>query len=441
MTLAIVLLVAGLIVGGGIGYFAAPTKQGASTTVTVTVPGSTIKQTPLAGTTIQLGSIAASDTNLETEKPWHEQTITTDMNAYAKLLGYDVTYQWLVDNAGSQDATHLEKVQGYRSMGVTCFQGGGWSSQAQASLSYINSNHQLMWSYSSTSPTLSIAGDRLYRACPSDAALAPALVDVMWNYGIKSVIVFQRGDSWGDGIVNLFVPAWTAKGGVIAGDKVRYDTAATDFSNYLQVANTEASAAITSTGSAAKVGILLLSFDEGPVIISQAKDYASFYECIPFGGDGTAVSIRIMDDAPQQAIHMKIFSLMASSPVSVKFNTLKAEYEKLTNQQFTAYTGYQYDIGFIFMGTQLQAASAQADDIVNLQTAFCYNMYGSTGWVQLNQYGDRAPPPFDIWYYAAATPANPRPSGCASFIAGSYDNDLKTTTWNLALPGVTPGTP
>jgi hypothetical protein len=81
MTLAIVLLVAGLIVGGGIGYFAAPTKQGASTTVTVTVPGSTIKQTPLAGTTIQLGSIAASDTNLETEKPWHEQTITTDMNA------------------------------------------------------------------------------------------------------------------------------------------------------------------------------------------------------------------------------------------------------------------------------------------------------------------------------------------------------------------------
>jgi len=437
MTLAIVLLVAGLIVGGGIGYFAAPAKVTTTTTVTTSV----VKETPLKGTTIQLGMIAASDTDLETNKPWHDQTITTDMNAYAKLLGYDVKYQWLDDNAGGQDATHLEKVQGYRSMGVTCLMGGGWSSQAQASLSYLNSNHMLMWSYSSTSPTLSIAGDRLYRACPSDAALAPALVDVAWSYGIKSMIIFQRGDSWGDGIVNLFVPAWTAKGGVIAGDKVRYDTAATDFSNYLQVANTEASAAIASTGSAAKVGILLLCFDEGPVIITQAKDYPSFYSCVPFGGDGTAVGTRIMMDAPQQAIHMKIFSLMASSPISTKYNTLKAEYEAITKQQFTAYCGYQYDIGFIFMGTQLQAQSPQADDIVNLQTQWCYNMYGSTGWVQLNQYGDRAPPPFDIWYYAPSTPANPMTSGCSSWKAGLYDNDLKTTTWNTALPGVTPGTP
>ena len=38
MTLAVVLLVAGLIVGGGIGYFAAPTKTVTqSTTVTQTV--------------------------------------------------------------------------------------------------------------------------------------------------------------------------------------------------------------------------------------------------------------------------------------------------------------------------------------------------------------------------------------------------------------------
>lgn len=435
MTLAIVLLVAGLIVGGGIGYFAAPAKV----TTTTTVSTSIVKETPLAGTTIQLGSIAASDTNLEVEKPWHEQTIQTDMNAYCKALGYDVTYQWLVDNAGGQDNTHLEKVQGFRSMGVTCFQGGGWSSQAQASLSYINTNHMLMWSYSSTSPTLSIADDRLYRACPSDAALVPALVNVMWNYGIKDVILFQRGDSWGDGIINLFVPAWTAKGGSIAGDKVRYDTAATDFSNYLQVANTAAAAAIAKDGGPAKVGILLLSFDEAPVIISQAKDYSSFYDCTPFGGDGTAVSIRIMDDAGPQAIHMKIFSLMASSPVSTKFNTLKAEYQNLTKQAFTAYTGYEYDIGFIFMGTQLQAQSAQADDITPLQTPWCYNMYGSTGWLQLNQYGDRAPPPFDIWYYSTPTAANPGDGkGCASFIAGSYDNDLQTTTWNTALPGVTP---
>jgi len=138
----------------------------------------------------------------------------------------------------------------------------------------------LMWSYSSTSPTLSIANDYLYRMCPSDAALAPALVDMMWSYGIKTVIIFQRGDSWGDGIVNLFKPAWTAKGGNFADTTVRYATEVTDFSNYLQQANTAATTAIASNGGdPERVGVLLLAFDEFPVIASQAKDYADFYKC------------------------------------------------------------------------------------------------------------------------------------------------------------------
>ena len=72
MTLAIVLLVAGLVVGGGIGYFAAPTKT-ISTSTSIT---QTVTVAPLKGQIIQIGSIAASDTNLELEKPWHDQTIT-----------------------------------------------------------------------------------------------------------------------------------------------------------------------------------------------------------------------------------------------------------------------------------------------------------------------------------------------------------------------------
>ena len=134
-------------------------------------------------------------------------------------------------------------------MGVTIFEGGGWSSQAQSCLSYVNSNGMLMWSTTSTSPTLAIANDNLFRMCPADSALAPALVDVMWAYGIKTVIIFQRGDSWGDGIVNLFKPAWQAKGGEIAGEVVRYAAESTDFSNYLQQANTMATAAVAKYGT------------------------------------------------------------------------------------------------------------------------------------------------------------------------------------------------
>ncbi|HIH88159.1 TPA: hypothetical protein HA344_02995, partial [Candidatus Bathyarchaeota archaeon] len=153
MTLAIVLLVAGLIVGGGIGYFAAPTKevvvQGSGTTVIQTVT-----EAPLKGKTVKLGYIASDTTGLETGKPYYEQMIQTDINAWANKLGYGMKFSYLIDNADGQANIHLEKVQGFKSTGVTIFTGGGWSSQAQSALSYCNSNGMLMWSSSSTSPTL-----------------------------------------------------------------------------------------------------------------------------------------------------------------------------------------------------------------------------------------------------------------------------------------------
>ena len=53
MTLAIVLLVAGLIVGGGVGYYAMPTKTiTQSTTITQTV-----KELPLKNAVVKLGFI------------------------------------------------------------------------------------------------------------------------------------------------------------------------------------------------------------------------------------------------------------------------------------------------------------------------------------------------------------------------------------------------
>jgi len=431
--MAIILLVAGLVVGGGIGYFAAPRQ---ATTSTPTTTG-----LPLKGATVKLGYIASDTTALETGKPHHEQIITPDLNAWAKAIGWGgVQFVYLSDDAQGQSNTHLEKVQGYKSEGITILEGGGWSSEAQSSLSYVNSNDMLMWSTSSTSPTLAIANDRLYRMCPADSALAPALVDVMWSYGIKSVIIFQRGDSWGDGIVNLFVPAWTAKGGEQSGATIRYAAEATDFSNYLQQANTAAAAANKKYPGGERVALLLLSFNEAPVIVTQMKDYPDVYATRPFGGDGTALSQRLMDDAPEQSNHLKIFSLQAQAPSSSKFNSLKARYEALTKQQYNAYTAYAYDVGFLVANTIYQAQSSAADDVVSLQTPTAYMSYGAGGWEQLNEFGDRAPPPFDVWFYAPGGAAqNNKPS--FSYVAGTYNTDTKTMVWNTGVLGYTPKGP
>jgi branched-chain amino acid transport system substrate-binding protein len=440
MTLAIVLLVAGLIVGGGIGYFAAP-QGGNGQTVTVTVPGSVVKEAPLKGATVKFGYVAASTTSLETGKPYHEQIIAPALNDYAELMGYDVTFQYLLDDATGQAQVHLEKVQGFKSAGVTIFEGGGWSSQAQAALSYCNANEILMWSTSSTSPTLAIADDYLYRMCTADTALAPALANVMWAAGVKSIVIFQRGDSWGDGIVNLLTPLWIAKGGNVAGDIVRYAAESTEFSNYLTIADaTVATAVAANGGERQRVGVIILAFDEIPVIVKQAKEYDNIYNVHWWGSDGTAKSQRGMDDAPEEVNHIGIYSLLSRETVTSRFLDLSQRYTAITAQQFSTYSAYGYDVGFVLATSVLQAQSQAGEDILDLQAPICLNTFGVAGWSRLDEFGDRFAPPYDVWgFYPGTNTGSPNPEKASvSIIMAQYDPDSKTTVFNPAVLGYTP---
>lgn len=87
---------------------------------------------------VYLGYISSTTEGLETAVPLIEDIIEPDLNEYVSKLGYDVKFRFLIDDAQGSTARHLEIVQGYNSMGVNLFIGGGWSSQAQASLRYCN---------------------------------------------------------------------------------------------------------------------------------------------------------------------------------------------------------------------------------------------------------------------------------------------------------------
>ncbi len=447
MTLAVVLLVAGLIVGGGIGYFAAPQGGGGTSTITATTtstvtntaPGTVEKVLPLKGQTIKLGLIAASTTGLETNKPYAEQIIGPLMDEYSALLGYGTKFQWLVDDAQEAPNIHLEKVQGYKSAGITVFIGGLWSGQAAGSLNYVNTNKMLMWSSDSTSPTLAIANDRLYRMCTADSALAPALADVMWAAGVKELVIFQRGDTWGDGIVNLLVPIWEKMGGKIAGEKVRYAIESKEFAAYLDLANQQVKTAVSRySGPTAKyrVGVVILSFDEFPVICKQAKQYPDIYGVHWWGSDGTAVSQRGMDDAPDEVNAIGIYSLLSRETKTPLFDDLKVKYEAITKQAFTAYTSYRYDIATILERTMFQAQSNEADAIIKLQTPAANSLFGAAGWSKLDEFGDRAAPPYDVWGFypgSKATPPVTKPS--ISLIMAQYDPVFRQTTFINSILG------
>ncbi len=425
-TLAIVLLVVGLVVGGGVGYFAAPKEE---------VPGEIqiqeVEKIPLDGKTVQIGYIASETTGLETATPHVQQIMTPDYNAYAEALGYDVEFEYLIDDATGQAAVHLEKVQGFKAKDVNVFIGGGWSSQAQSALSYCNDNDMLMWSSSSTSPLLSLPDDNLMRMCPDDAIQAPAIAEMLRSHGIEAIIMIYRGDSWADGIRNFLVPNFEEGGGVII-DEIRYAQEATEFSSYLETAEQKAKDAVETYG-AEHVAIEIIAFRESVTIATQAKDYPTIYSLYWFGSDGTALTQQHIDDAPEASDHLRFYSTLAAPTESSKYADLQARYETIVGQAYGYYTACTYDIGWILTQTILESQSTDALDLIPLQPTACFNSFGASGWNKLNENDDRAVDVYQIWCYKYDDMGTVK-----NTLAGQYDSPTNTITWYTDVIGYTP---
>ncbi len=417
MTIVAAVLVVGLLVGAGVGYYMAPTGDGGDgTTVTV-------EKNPLEGKTIQIGDIIASTSALETGVPLFEEIIAVDINDYFKKMNYDVSVEFLQDTADGQAAIHLEKVQSFKAMDVTIFIGGGWSSQAQAALSYVNDNDMLMISSSSTSPLLAIPNDRLFRTCPTDYVQGPAISNMWKSWGVDAILIFQRGDSWADGIYNVLLPELEIVDIAVV-ERVRYAAEVTEFSSYLATMENLIGDAIAEYGEG-RVGIQTISFDEQVVMMSQTADYPNIRSCIFMGTESSGRSQRMMDDAGGLQNAVGGFSSLMTPAKSWKWVSLDERYFDLVAQPASFYTATDYDASYALALSVIEAGSVDANDIAPLWPTVPNNYYGTSGWVNLDENGDRAAGVFDIWGFATTTDV-----GFTSY--GQYSGIDLSVTWDDA---------
>ena len=426
MTLVAAVLVVGLLVGAGVGYYMAPSGDGDGTGETITV-----EINPLEGKTIQIGNIAASTAALETTVPLYDEIIAADINDYFGKMDYDVSVEFLTDTADGQAAIHLEKVQSFKAMDVSIFIGGGWSSQAQAALSYVNDNDMLMISSSSTSPLLAIPNDRLFRTCPTDYVQGPAIANMWKSWGVEAILIVQRGDSWADGIYNVLLPELEIAGITVV-DRVRYAAEVTEFSSYLATMDNLMADAIAEYGED-RVGIQVMMFDEVVVMVSQTGDYPNVAGAIWMGTESGGRSQRMIDDAAGLQNPQGHFSSLMTPAKSWKWVSLDERYNALVAQPASFYTATGYDGSFALALSVIEAGSVDANAIAPLWPTVPRNYFGTSGWVDLDENGDRAAGVFDIWGFSTEESV-----GFTSY--GQYSGLDLSVTWDdatLAANGYT----
>ena len=392
-----VLLIVGLVIGGGVGYFAAPKGAVEGDVVEVQVPGPEVEVHPLAGKTIQIGTTTSSTSGLETMVPFVDDILEPWLNDFVEQTGLGVTFDFLIEDNQGTAAIALEKTQTFKAMGINLVQGHGWSSQCMSSLSYVNENDMILVSSSSTSPILAIADDRLFRTCPNDFVQSPAIARMWSTWGVKGVLTMHRADAWGDGLWNILEVEWP-KVGITDLGRIRYAGEVTEFSSYLDNANDIVAAAIEEYGGPEYVGMQFFSFAELRTIQTQAADYPNLIDIIWMGTESGGRSQLMLDEAGDWATQTHHFSsFMGVDEASYLFKEFDDLYYELTSYRTGFYTATQYDACWLMAKCVLETGSIEAAPMAEIIIPMSTIMHGLTGWMSLDDNGDRMPQVFDIW--------------------------------------------
>jgi branched-chain amino acid transport system substrate-binding protein len=303
----------------------------------------------------------------------------------------------------------------------------------------VTENDILLWSPSSTAPTLRIADDNLFRMCPDDTVQAPAIAEMLWSWGIEAIIPILRADAWADGIMNILVPEYEAKGGFVA-ESIRYQTESREFSSYLASAEQMAQELVDTYG-AEHVAVELICFGEdGGPLLTQAEDYPLLYSLMWFGSDGSAMTQLILDNAPSQSAQVKLPSTYAAPGKSEVFDNLYNRYVASTGISMGYYSACTYDIMTTLFESITSAQSTDPRDLYDLQFSTTYGKWGASGWTLLNEAGDRKASNYNIWGFSYI--------GDEAVFAlwGLYDGAAGTVAWypegstpdGRTVPGITP---
>jgi branched-chain amino acid transport system substrate-binding protein len=247
---------------------------------------------------------------------------------------------------------------------------------------------------SSIASSLAVANDTTFRLIPDDKQLGIAIAALMTSDGISVIIPMERDDVWAKGLINATTAAFSAGGGTVM-DEIRYNPDASNFSAELDTLRMELDDAL-STQDNESVAIYLLSFEEGALVMSQARamDDPLLSSVRWYGGDGSAVTFSQNASAAKFAKTTKFVFPRYGNESSETFLRLR---ERLGMEPDTVSVN-AYDALWLITQTYLAVGSNKSEIFRAGLPQVAKTLVGSYGSLALNEAGDR-----NVTYYEFLT--------------------------------------
>ena len=150
----------------------------------------------------------------------------------------------------------------------------------------------------------------------------------------------------------------------------------------------------------------------------------------------------LIDEVPEEAGRLKIFSPVAVPAVSENLNSFIDRYHVLTGQTLGSYSldrndsayyaANWYDIAWLYAKSVVEAQTTNATAIRQVLPQIAENHVGVSGLCRLNEYGDREISDYDVWGYGTV-------DGVVENIKyGHYDSSSGDVRWDEDKLGFLP---
>jgi ABC-type branched-subunit amino acid transport system substrate-binding protein len=296
--------------------------------------------------------------------------------------------------------------------------GPATSTAVAAVKEYADRNNIILISYASTSPSLSIEGDNLFRLVPDDTHQGKIIAERMIQDGIKVIVPFWRGDIYGNGLYEATKSEFEKLGGKVE-PGVNYKPHTGNFATSLHrinflMWNQEIKKLDAIVSDSVKkygpksVGVYAVSYDEITPILIQAPLYETLGKVRWYGADKIAQNPHVTKNGDSALFAMQtnftnpLYSIDSESGKTLDLK--KALDKELHEAGSISYPATAYDSYWVASLSLYKNDTLNNNNIGNVTKPFKEIVFetaesfdGLTGKIKLNSAGDRDGGNYDFW--------------------------------------------
>ena len=347
-----------------------------------------------------------------------------DVNKHFEQMNSSSHFTLLMANSKTSPEETLVAIKKLHEHGANIVVGPSIGSTVLAAKEYADANNITLISYSSTSSSLSIEGDNLFRLVPDDTSQGKLVAEKMIKDGIKVIVPIWRGGLYSNDLYKSTKSYFEKLGGEVE-EGINYKPYTGKFAtslhriNFLmwnqelEKLNAIVADAIKKYG-ADSVGVYVISFDEITPILIQSTLYENLGKVRWYGSDKIAQNHQITKNIDAALFAMKTHlsnPLYSIDGESKKLHDLKEVLEKQLHEVGSiTYSALAYDSYWIAAlsldknNTTFNSSNNNGNltksfnDIIG-ETAESFDE-GVSGKIELNKAGDRLDGNYDFWIVA-----------------------------------------